>query len=437
METTITPVHESVSEIKITLTPDQYAGSLEKNINDEIKKISIPGFRKGKVPKSVIEKMYGESLRYQAAEKIATDTFYKYVEDNKLYVYGTPKITEFDFKPEADLVYTVQYEHTPNLVLRQYKDLEIEIEELEVTDAMVEEEITRILNTKATKEDAEKIEGDEYVASVELLRVATPSDHPEHQHDHHHDDQPIPLDVNLTNEGVNENLREVLKGKKVGDDFEFSFEDAHSHKHDDGTEEEHKETISYKGNIKKIQKLVFPALTEEFCKAESRDKATNEAEFRALIRSEFQAYFDDQTEEMIRMKLDDKLIELNDFTPPDALVQNYLGQVVESRLKQQKEQGGHYSKAQLEKIMAEPSKRFVKLFFIEEEIMKAENITVTDQTVEDFAKKNAEKMNVPYETLVKLYQNDDFKKDFLKKEFHEFLKKNSTIKKVKKTSDAE
>jgi len=436
LETTITPVHESVSEIQITLTPAEYAGSLEKSVNDEIKKISLPGFRKGKVPKTTIGKLYGESLRYQASEKVATDTFYKYVEDNKIYVYGTPKITEFDFKPEANLVYKVQYEHTPNVVLRQYKGLEIEVDDFAVTDKMVDDEIKRILNGKATKVPCEVVDSDECVVSVELVRSSEPSAHPEHAHDHE-DAKPFPIDVNLTNDGVNENLRVVLKGKKAGDAFEFSFEDKHHHHKDDGSEEEHVETVAYKGTVKSINKLVFPEMTEEFVKAESQNKASNEAEFRALINGEFKAYFENQIEDMIRMKLDDKLIELNDFTPPTALVQHYLEQVVESRLKQQKEQGGHYTKAQLEQVMKEPSLRFVKLYFLEEEIIKAEKIEVTDATIEAFAKENAEKLNAPIETLMKLYGGEEFKKDFIKKEFYEFLKKNATIKRVVKSTEAE
>jgi trigger factor len=439
LETTITPVHESVSEIKITLTPEEYAGSLEKSINDEMKKISLPGFRKGKVPKATIEKLYGESLRYQAAEKVATDTFYKHVEDNKIYVYGTPKITEFDFKPEADLVFTVQYEHTPNLVLRQYKGIEIEVDDLEVTDKMVDEEIKRILNAKATKEPCDAVDSEECVVSVELVRSSEPSAHPEHAHDHE-DAKPFPIDVNLTNDGVNENLRTVLKGKKVGDPFEFSFEDKHHHHQEDGTEEEHVETIAYKGTVKSINKLIFPEMTEEFVKTESNQKASTEAELRELIRGEFKNYFDNQIEDMIRMKLDDKLVELNDFTPPAALVKHYHEQVVESRLKEQKEQksqGRQYSKAELEKVMQEPALRFVKLYFIEEAIIKEEKIEVTDATIEAFAKENAEKFNAPIETLMNLYQGEEFKKDFLKKEFYEFLKRNANIKKVVRNTEAE
>ena len=181
-------------------------------------------------------------------------------------------------------------------------------------------------------------------------------------------------------------------------------------------------------------------MTEEFVQAESNKKASTEAEFRDLIRGEFKNYFDNQIEDMIRMKLDEKLIELNDFTPPSALVQHYLEQVVESRLKEQKEQksqGRQYSKTELDQVMKEPSLRFVKLYFIEEAIIKEEKLEVTDATIEAFAKENAEKFNAPIETLMSLYQGEEFKKDFLKKEFYEFLKRNANIKKVVRNTEAE
>ncbi|MBI2420261.1 MAG: trigger factor family protein, partial [Ignavibacteriales bacterium] len=80
MDTNITPIHESESEIEITLTPEEYAADFEKAYQKQLKKVNVPGFRKGKVPKNVVEKMFGNALKYDAAEEVANSKFFDYVE---------------------------------------------------------------------------------------------------------------------------------------------------------------------------------------------------------------------------------------------------------------------------------------------------------------------------------------------------------------------
>ncbi|MBI5726487.1 MAG: trigger factor family protein, partial [Ignavibacteriales bacterium] len=125
MDTNITPIHESESEIEITLTPEEYAADFEKAYQKQLKKVNVPGFRKGKVPKNVVEKMFGNALKYDAAEEVANSKFFDYVEANKINVYDRPKMTDFKYEPDANLVYKVKYEHQPTLNLTQYKGLEV------------------------------------------------------------------------------------------------------------------------------------------------------------------------------------------------------------------------------------------------------------------------------------------------------------------------
>ena len=122
------------------------AAEFEKAVNDAYLKnrssISIPGFRKGKAPRAVIEGMYGREVFYQdAMDDLAPKAFEYGLEESKLQTVGTPSISDVNVTDEKTVVYTFAVTLYPEVTLGQYKGLEAVKAPVEVTDEDVEKEL--------------------------------------------------------------------------------------------------------------------------------------------------------------------------------------------------------------------------------------------------------------------------------------------------------
>ncbi len=422
MEAVLAKIHESESEINFTVSPEEYAEGFETEYKKELTKVTIPGFRKGKVSRTVVEKYYGDALKYQVAERVATNVFYDYAEANGIHPVGTPGLIEFDYKPEQNLVFKIKFEHFPQLPAVKYKDLAIEVTNLEVTDEMVDREYDGIKAEKVVKEPAETVDSTDYSVMVEILRVD----------DGEGSEGAVPqkLDVNLPRSKPE--ITAALMNKKAGDDFAFEFTDSHSHHHE-GEEHEEVHTVTYKytGKVLEVNKLIYPEITAEFIQELSNKEASTEEEFKAVIKRDYTKMFEEQMNRQIRQTLSNKLVEVNDFTVGKHQLDYYLNKIVDEELKEQKEKGKHLSREAVMKRLEATAQRNVKLYYIEKAIVEAEKLTISDTRLEEIAKREAEKLNYDYEVILNIYKtNDNFKETLLQEELYDFLLANNTVTKV-------
>ncbi len=172
MELKINDLSISEREVEVTFPYEEIKSQLESEILKQTKKIQLPGFRKGKVPVNMLKKMYGDSLEFEASEKIASDKFYSISKEKHLHPIGQPTITDLKFNPGENLFFKVKYDVIPELEVKDYTGLEIEIPHLQVKDEMIETEIQNILKSNSTNEPAEVVgEGKNYLLDVEFKRV--------------------------------------------------------------------------------------------------------------------------------------------------------------------------------------------------------------------------------------------------------------------------
>ncbi|HEX9252267.1 MAG TPA: trigger factor family protein, partial [Ignavibacteriaceae bacterium] len=130
MEYNVVELNSSEKEVEIKLQYDEIQKEIEEEVRKQSKKIQIPGFRKGKVPASMLKKMYGDALEYEASEKIANSFFWKVAEENQLKPIGQPTMTDLKFEPEKELLFKVKYETIPVLNVKDYKAISFDVPEL-------------------------------------------------------------------------------------------------------------------------------------------------------------------------------------------------------------------------------------------------------------------------------------------------------------------
>ncbi len=197
-------------------------------------------------------------------------------------------MTDLKFEPEKDLTFKVKYETIPTLNVSGYKNLSLDIPDYVVTDEEIEKEIGYILDSNKILEDAEVVDGKQYVIDSEIILT-------EKDGTTISEIKPEKMQIDLSAAGIAQEIIENANGKKVGESFSFTFKDEHKHKLEDGTEENHTQTYKYSVNILGIKKVVLPELNEELIKKVTKDKVSTEAELRDEIKKDIQNYYDQRT----------------------------------------------------------------------------------------------------------------------------------------------
>jgi len=423
MEYNVVDISSSEKEVEIKLNYDEIKNEIEEEVKKQTKKIQVPGFRKGKAPISMLKKMYGDAFEYEASEKIANTFFWKVAEENQFKPIGQPSMTDLKFEPEKELSFKVKYEIIPLLDIQNYKGLTFDIPDLIAGDDEIAKEIDYIRKSNKTLEDTDVLTDENHTIDAEIVMI-------EKNGEKLDENITEKMQIDLTADGIAKDIIKNSKNKKVGESFTFTFKDEHKHKLEDGTEESHKEEFTYKVSILGIKKVVLPELNEEIIKKATRDKVSTESELREEIKKDIQTYYDQQTEEMIRVKFVSEILKKNEFDPPKSLVNNILEEYVKSEEEKTKKSKYPFNKEETRTRLQKSAESEVKWYLIKNEIQKKESLTIDDSDFAQLAEKESQKTGLPVDKLINYYKTSNQGERILDQKLFDFLKSNSTLNKV-------
>ena len=266
MEHTLSTLDGARREVKISLTSDELKPHYEEAYKRAQSGIALDGFRKGKVPISVIKKRFGREIEAEALETIADEEFRSYATAEKLRVVGHPGLTDID-KQKEGVTFTISFEVMPEIELGDYRGLEVNRPVREVSEKDVEEELDRIRLRAATFEPAEEVKDNMHVATITLRELDKESGVPVIG------TEPQEQRVFLDDDQADMHLRNSLMEKKVGDEFNYTGE----------TQEENEAPPSYQVTVSDIQKVVPAELTNDFAETITGGKITSTEELREDI----------------------------------------------------------------------------------------------------------------------------------------------------------
>ena len=425
MEFTVNDISQSEKEVEVKLSYDEIREDIASEVKKQASKIQVPGFRKGKVPNHIIKQRFGDSLEFEASEKVANSRFWELAKANDLRPIGQPVMTDLDFNIEKDFKFKVKYEVIPEIEVKEYTNQVIETPDLNVKPEDVEKEIDRILRSNSINEDADVVGDDaNYLLDVELTRV-------------NEDGQPSAvskpekMQIDLSNENVHIDIKENSKGKKVGEKFKFHFHDERMVPNKDGVEEKVVEHFDYEVLLLGIKKIILPELNEELIKKVTKDKISTEEELRQGIEEDIQNYYQQRVDEYTRNRLVGLIIKNNDFTPPSFMIESVLNEMVKSEEDKLKKQGMKKIDTKYLREYLQPSAlNEVKWYQLKNEIIKKEKFEVTDKELEELAARDAEKTGLPVDKLINYYKSSNQMERMLDKKLFDFLIANNDIKKV-------
>jgi len=354
---------------------------MEKGVNAAYQKarknIMIPGFRKGKAPRKMIEAMYGAHVFYEdGLEEIFPEVYQTAVLDQDVKAIGRPSLADMDISEEGIVTITLTTEVYPEVTLGDYKGLEVEKAEAEVTDAQVQAELDRMAQNVASTEVVERAAEMGDTANIDFEGFDNGVPFEGGKGENH--------DLKLGSGSFVPGFEEQIVGMTAGEekDIDITF-----------PEDYHKElagkAVVFHVKVNKISVTNVPALDDEFAKDVSEFESLEE--LKADIRAKALENAQKQIDNAFEQAAVEKAAENTTVEMPKALVEAELDNQME-RFAYQLQMSG-YSAEQYAKMMGgdmntmrnafrPAAEKQAKINVTLEKIVEAEGITVTEEEIE-------------------------------------------------------
>ncbi|MCI5157809.1 MAG: trigger factor [Candidatus Electrothrix sp. AUS1_2] len=394
MDVAIEEVSELARKVTITLPAEDVAKELEKKYNELRKEVNLKGFRRGKVPMSILKKSFKSRVEPEVAEKLVQDTYFDAVEEKKLNVIVHPEIQETAFADDGTFTYVAMVEVKPEFELSEYKGLEIAKPSTEVTDAEVDKKIEELRRSKAVLRSADD---DHAVAMDDIVTIDFQGFHNEKAlKEVRNENFSVDMGTGYLGEDFEERLLGTKKGESVLYENEFPA--------DFPNPVMAGKTIEFKVDIKGIKERIKPELDDEFAKDIDEKHATL-ADLRDAIAAALKEAKESALEGDLNDRIMQKLLELNSELPPPQRtvayeIQEMIKQTEENlkRAGQTLESAG-ISKEKLVEHHREAAEKRVRGDFILKKVAELEELTLTEEDMEQGYGRIAEQYNMTVENV--------------------------------------
>ena len=314
MKTEILSQEKNVVEAKAQFTAEEVNKAIENTYKDISKKANIKGFRKGKIPRKMLELYFSKAAVYaEALEGMLNGAIEEMIDE-----FDLDLLTEPDFKPEPlkegePYEITIKFEVTPEVTLPDLGEIVAEKTIFEVTDAMVEERISNILDSRAeivpTYEER-PLAKEDYV-SVKYDTYVTYEDGEEKK-----EEDGMKTEIFLGSETIRPEVAEALIGKAPGEKVSIELPNA-------GEEAKAAKAVKsrYEIEILGIMKKNTPELNDELAAQITHDMQKTVAEFKENVRKQLETAAARQSESSLKDSAVEKVTELAEVEIPEKMIE--------------------------------------------------------------------------------------------------------------------
>ena len=358
--------------------------------------IYIPGFRKGKAPRAVVEGMYGKDVFYQdAMDELAPQAFEQGVKEAELRFVGAPSITDVNVTDEHTVVYSFTVTLYPEVTLGQYKGIEATRETVNVTDEDVNAEVESARKRNARKVSVEREAQMGDTANIDFDGFLNG--------ERFDGGKAEGYDLELGSNSFVPGFEEQVVGMQIGEekDLDITFPEEY-------VEELAGKAVVFKVKLNSLTVSELPELDDEFAKDVSEFDTLDE--YKADIRANLEKRRQDEAEEKVRSEIMHKAAENMTVEIPEVMVQEKVEEILRNYAANFGLNSRDMEYAQLLQMMGldentvnvsiRPGAQVqVKNDLLIEAVIKAENIEATDEEVEEYLNKVAESIQAQPEEV--------------------------------------
>lgn len=424
----------SVVALTIEITKAEFEAAKDKAFKKTGKNITVPGFRKGKAPRKMIEKLYGEGVFFEEAFNIIyPDAMEMAVEKSGIKPVGRADVDLGDPAEEGGLTIIAKVPVEPEVELGEYKGIEVEKETVKVLQADVKAELNRMAQRNARTETVERKAKKNDTVDIDFEGFVDGVPFEGGKAEHH--------ELTLGSGAFIPGFEDQLIGCKAGDekDVVVTFPEEYHAKELAG-----KEAI-FKCKVHKVEETILPEIDDEFAKDVS-DTCETLDDLKKEITERLKAERQEAADNAFEEKVLDAVIDGMKADIPAAMIDAQVDTIVQDfgyRLQMQGMGLEQYLKmtgtemGAFRAMFKDQAERQVKTRLALQKVVELEGITVSDTELEEEYAKMAEQYKMEVEKVKAIVSKEALEGDLKISNALEFIKKNAKVKKAAKKKATE
>lgn len=411
MSLQVEKLENNTAKLTIDVEASKFDKAIQKAYQKNKNKFNIPGFRKGKVPYAMVEKMYGAAVFYEdAANELISGAYAQAAEESGLEIVARPEINVTQIEKGKPFIFEAEVTTKPEVKLGKYKGIKVEKADVTVTDEEVAEELDKVKeqNARLVAADDKAVEdGDQTTIDFEgfVDGVAFEGGKGE--------DYPL----TIGSHSFIDTFEEQLIGKKVGEEVEVNvtFPENYQAKELAG------KPAMFKVTIKEIKVKEYPELDDDFAQDVSEFDTLDE--YKEDIKKNLTEKKEKEAEAEKESKVIEAIVNDAEMDIPEKMVEAQAEQMLEEFAQNIAMQGISFEQYlqftgatvdQMKEQVKPQAQARVESSLVLEAVVKAENIEATEEEVEEEIKEMAGRYNMEADKLKGLLTDSD--KENLKKD---------------------
>ena len=406
MSVQVETLEKSMAKLTIEVSAEEFETALDKAYKKNKNKISLPGFRKGKAPRAMIEKMYGAGVFYEdAANDLIPGAYEDAAKESELEIVAQPSIDVTQIEKGKPFIFTATVAVKPEVTLGEYKGIEVEKKTAEVTDEELQAEIDKVRESNSrmiTVDDRAVQDGDITTIDFEGFVDGEPFEGGKGEN--------YPLTIG--SHSFIDNFEEQLIGKNIGEETEVNVTFPEQYQ----AEELQGKPAVFKVTIKEIKVKELPELDDDFAQDVSEFDTVDEYKEdlkKKLLENKEAALKREKEEDVVG-----KIIENATMEIPDPMVDTQVRQMVQEFSQRIQSQGlslqqymqftGMTPESLTSELQPQALKR-IQSRLVLEAVVAAENIETSDEDLEKELEKMAEMYQMEADKLKELVGEEEKK----------------------------
>ena len=425
MSVQVEKLENSMAKLTIEASADELEKALQNAYLKNKSKISIPGFRKGKVPRQMIEKMYGPAIFYEdAANEIIPEAYEKAVEECGEDIVSSPEIDVTQIEKGKPFIFTALVALKPEIKLGKYKGVKVDKADVTVTDEEVDAEINKERENNARNievTDRAVKDGDMTVLDFEGFVDGVAFDGGKGEN------YPLTIGSGAFIPG----FEEQLVGAEIGKEVEVNV----TFPEDYQAEELKGKAATFKCTVKEIKEKELPELDDEFASEVSEFETL--AEYKADVKTKLTEKKEKEAKDAKEAAVIEAIVNDSEMEIPEAMLKTQQKQMVDEFAQRIQMQGlsidqyfqftGTTYDKMIEQVKPQAEKR-IKSRLVLEAVVKAENIAASDEDYEEELKTMAEAYQMEVDKVKELLPEKSvaqIKEDIAVRKAAEFVVENA------------
>ena len=387
MSLQVEKLEKNMAKLTVEVPAEQFEAALKTSFQKNKNKFSIPGFRKGKAPQAMVEKMYGVGVLYDdAIDTLLDSTYADAAKESGLDIVSQPKVSIEQLEAGKPFIFAAEVAVRPEVELGEYKGVEVEKAKPEVTDADVEAELKKVQDQNSRMvnvEDRAVEDGDHTVIDFEGFVDGQPFEGGK--------SEAYPLVIG--SHSFIDTFEEQLIGKNIGDEVEVNVTfPAEYH----AAELAGKPAV-FKVKIHEIKTKELPELNDEFAGEVSEFETMDE--YKSDIRAKLAETKQQQATTENENNVVEKVVENAAMEIPDAMIDEQVREMINDYARRMQSQGisleqyMQFTGMTIEKLQEQSrpqAEKRIRTRLVLEAVVAAENIQVSDEAVDAEIAKMAE-----------------------------------------------